>query len=498
MQTNIEEIMKALKAAQANPLGGDLNKAWTTGSGLVNYDLQRPALALYPWGEMMTPLRNEIARVKSNAGDTATRWKAITGINTTLLPAGLSEGQRGGVLTSTLANYTAAYVGLGLEDSATFEADYASEGFDDVRARASEGTLRSLMMMEERMIYGGNSSVALGTTPTPTLAQATTGGAYSDGALYVRCVALTHDGWTRATVAAGVVQTIVRTNADATSDTINGGTAQRSAVATITLNGGGATQVVKATVALVTGAVAYAWYIGPDATHQYLSQITTINTCVFTATPANTFQNAESLAATDNSADAAYAFNGLLYAGPFSGAGGYLASQATGTQGTGTPLTTDSAGGITEINTALKWFYDNYRLSPDTIWCNSQEIQNISAKVIAGGGAPLFRFNLDAGGNVAIIAGAVVGQYLNKFTGQLLKVRIHPYAVPGTILFTTKTLPYPQSGVNTVAQIKCRREYYQIEWPLRTRKYEYGCYVDEVLQLQFLPAFGAITNIGNG
>jgi hypothetical protein len=81
----------------------------------------------------------------------------------------------------------------------------------------------------------------------------------------------------------------------------------------------------------------------------------------------------------------------------------------------------------------------------------------------------------------------VVGQYLNKFTGQLLKVRIHPYAVPGTILFTTKTLPYPQSGVNTVAQIKCRKEYYMIEWPLRTRKYEYGCYVDEVLQLQFLP-----------
>jgi hypothetical protein len=194
-----------------------------------------------------------------------------------------------------------------------------------------------------------------------------------------------------------------------------------------------------------------------------------------------------SLTAADYSKDNSYSFDGLLYAGPFSGNGGYLASQATGTQGTGTPLTSDSAGGITEINTALKWFYDNYRLSPDTIWCNSQEIQNISAKIIAGGAAPLFRFNLDATGNVAIIAGAVVGQYLNKFTGQLLKVRIHPYAVPGTILFTTKTLPYPQSGVNTVAQIKCRKEYYMIEWPLRTRKYEYGCYVDEVLQLQFLP-----------
>jgi hypothetical protein len=213
---------------------------------------------------MMTPLRNEISRVTSNAGDTATRWKAITGINTTGMPAGLSEGNRGGVLTSTLASYTAAYVGLGLEDNATFEADYASEGFDDVRARASEGTLRSLMMMEERMIYGGNSSVALGTTPTPTLVAGTSGGALSDGTFKVVCVALTHDGWMRATVAAGVVQTIVRTNADARPTRSTAAPRSSRPVASITLSAGTAVQAIKASVTPVTGAVAYAWFMGPD------------------------------------------------------------------------------------------------------------------------------------------------------------------------------------------------------------------------------------------
>jgi hypothetical protein len=32
------------------------------------------------------------------------------------------------------------------------------------------------MIQEERLILGGNTSVAMGTTPTPTLSTATTGG----------------------------------------------------------------------------------------------------------------------------------------------------------------------------------------------------------------------------------------------------------------------------------------------------------------------------------
>ena len=44
--------------------------------------------------------------------------------------------------------------------------------------------------------------------------------------------------------------------------------------------------------------------------------------------------------------------------------------------------------------------------------------------------------------------------------------------------------------------MRCRRDYYQLEWPLKTRKYEYGVYFDGVLQNYFPPAFGMITNIG--
>jgi hypothetical protein len=47
-----------------------------------------------------------------------------------------------------------------------------------------------------------------------------------------------------------------------TTDTINGGTAQQSATASITLSAGTA-QSIKASVTPVTGAVAYAWFMGP-------------------------------------------------------------------------------------------------------------------------------------------------------------------------------------------------------------------------------------------
>lgn len=498
---NVAEVLDALKKAQQSPVVDPLNKAWTTALGIVNYDLQRPALALYPWGEMITPLRVQIARVTSKNGDTATRWKAITGINTTNLPAGVSEGNRSGVINTTTASYTAAYVGLGLEDYVTFEEDYASEGFQDARATAVEGVLRSVMITEEKMILGGNSSVALGITPTPVDEGSATGGALSDATYYVACVALTADGYSRATVAAGVVQQIVRTNADGSSDTINGGTAQRSAAsAGVILNAGTAVQSINASVTVVRGAVAYAWYLGTSATVMYLQQITTLNSVNFTTALVTSTQAWGSLVVDDFSDDGTYSFDGLLYSTGFkSGSGGYYAALATGTNGAGTKLTTDSAGGVTEINTMFQSMWDNYRLGPDTIWVSAQQAIDITGIVINRGGAPLVRMNMDANvPNLGLVGGMVVSTLVNKFTNQTVRVRIHPNMPAGTILATSKTIPYPLSGVGNVVQMKCRREFYQTEWPLRTRKYEFGVYVDEVLQMYFAPAFGVITNIAPG
>jgi hypothetical protein len=42
-----------------------------------------------------------------------------------------------------------------------------------------------------------------------------------------------------------------------------------------------------------------------------------------------------------------------------------------------------------------------------------------------------------------------------------------------------------------------RRDYYRIDWPLRTRQREYGVYAEEVLAVYATFAMSVISNIAN-
>ena len=167
--TITQETLDLTKAAMQSPADDQISKNYTQSLGLINYDLQPVALNLFP---VLAPLRNIIPRVAGNGG-TATNWRAITGLNTANMLAGVSEANRSGFITSSAANYVATYKGLGLEDYVSFEADYAAVGFMDVKARAVANLLAAVMMEEERVIVGGNSGQALGTANTPTVATTT-------------------------------------------------------------------------------------------------------------------------------------------------------------------------------------------------------------------------------------------------------------------------------------------------------------------------------------
>jgi hypothetical protein len=485
---SLQATLDAVKKAHGAPLPDNLAKAYTQGLGLVAYDLQAPALALYP---ILTPLRNKLPRVASGGGDTATRWKAITGINTTNVRSGVSEGNRGGVITTTLASVTASYKGIGLEDNVTFESDYAATSFDDAKARAVYGLLNSVMIQEERVLFGGNASLALGTTPTPSVATATTGGTIAAATYNVICVALTHVAMREASVAGGLTVTATRTNADSSTDTVNGGHAAKSTAASQVTTG--ATSTISASVTVVNGAAGYAWYFG-TAGNELLAAITYLNSVLLIAAPAGT-QNASALVG-DKSLDS-LAFDGLLTQLWTPGSNAYNVALATGTAGTGTVMTSDGAGGINEIDAALLAFWNSYRLSPDEMIVSAKTLIAMNKLIIANGGAPLLRYTMDNGG-ATLEAGTVIASYLNKPMNKKLVVWVHPDATDGMILFYSNSIPYPLSGVGNVLQVKTRKDYYQIEWPLRTRKYEYGVYADELLQCYFPPAFGTLKNIAVG
>lgn len=464
-------------------------------SGLTYYDLELGAKFLYP---VLTPLRNEIPRVSGKGGIQAA-WRAVTGVNTTGMRIGVSAGNRGGIQAVSTADYTAAYKGIGLETNVDFEAQYAGMGFDDIRAIAAKTGLEATMLGEELILLGGDTSVALGQVSTPTLADVTTGGALLFNTQYsVICAALSLDAVVNGSVAGGIQGSITRINADASSDTFGGGTGQLSAAAQVTTaNDALTTHSITATVTAKQGACGYAWFIGAIGSEK-LAAITTINSVILTANAAGT-QTAASLGAADNSTNS-LVFDGLLYQALKSGSNAYVKIMASGTLGVGTPLTGDGTGGIVEIDALLKDRWDIYRLSPDTMWVSSQEAQNLSKKILAGVANATNRFVFQQVQD-AIGGGVMVTSYLNKFSMQGAKniaIRIHPNMPAGTILFTSKTLPYPISGVGNVIQVRTRQDYYQIEWPLRTRKYESGVYADEVLQNYFPPSMGVITNIGNG
>ncbi len=498
------ETLALLKAAQATPNGDitndTLRKSVTTGTGLVGYDLQAPAKNLYP---VLTPLRNAIPRVPGETG-TATNWRvvsAITGSGYSAMPW-VPEGQRSARMSYTTSNKAATYVTIGEEDQVSYESVTAARSFEDIKATAAIRLLQQTMIKEENAILGGNNSLALGTPATPTVVGSNSGGSLASATYNVIVVALTYEGYKMASISGGVATSQVITGADGLTYTLNGGSSQKSASASsgaIT----GPNGSITGTVTAIAGAAAYAWYCG-TAGNEKITAITTINSVLITSIASQGTQNASAVTA-DNSQNASLAYDGLLTWAAKSG--GYVSSLATGTAGTGTPLTSSGRGSVNEIDTALQSLWDNYRLSPSVMYVNSQEYKNITNKVLSNASGPLLRYTAAADdanmSEYRMVASGGIDFYFNPFAldgGRKIPIKIHPTIPPGTILLHTTDLPaqYQSNHVPNVAEVKERRGYYQIDWPPRTRQYEMGVYAEEVLAVYAPFAIGVIYNIGNG
>ena len=470
--------------------GDDISKSITTATGLAAYDLQAPAKNLYP---IFTPLRNKIPRVGGGKG-VATNWKQITSIvgsgfdSTGWVP----EGQRSGRMSYTSAPKAANYVTLGEEDSVTFEAVNAGKTFEDVRASMTVRLLQKLMLKEENAILGGNSSLSLTAPGAPTVSASGSGATLPAATYNVYVVALTQEGYFNSSLTAGVATSKLITGADGGTYTIYGGSSNKSAVGSASPTLG---QNLLATVSAVTGAVAYAWYVG-TAGAETLQAITTTNALTISAPLAGSRQAATAVTA-NSSNNPGLAYNGLLTTALNSGTA-YVSTLATNNSG----LTATGSGSIVEIDTMLRQMWDTYQLSPTVIYCNSQEIQNITNKVMAVTGGSLLNINRAANEPHMVVAGGVIAGYFNPFMpngGALIPVLIHPKVPPGTLLSYCEQLPayYQNNEVSNVAEIKTRQDYYQIDWPIRTRMYETGVYSENVLAVYCPFAVGVITNITN-
>lgn len=450
-----------------------LEKAITLSTGLVGYDLEQPAKNLYP---VLSPIRNMLPRTKAAKGSTAVNWKAITGLSATG-SAFVGEGARNGEISYTESDLSAAYKTWGRDDSVTREAEQGAQGFEDLRARSARSLLQYVMIEEEDLLVGAlSSSHALGTSPTPTISSANTGGTIGAGTYDVICVVLPFLGYRKATVNA--------VNAAAHA-------AQSVASATTTITGTG---VISGHVTPVNGAAAYAWFIG-TAGNEKCELITTVANFKVTAL-AGTGQAAT--AVTGNTSGDTNAFDGIIP--QIVNGNGHITQLANGTDGTGTGLTYDNAGGIVEFDAELKYQWDVNRLSPDIIFVNSQEAMNISTKILKSSNNPVYQFIVPQGDAQGELMGsALVTRYLNKFTGTPVKIQSHPTLTPGTVVFYTQNLPawYVNTNVEGLWDVHVLEDYYELQYAMTTRKWEHGIYARGVLR-GYLPAgCSMIQNISN-
>lgn len=489
----------------------DQNFAKTTmaqSTGLNAFDLRGPAFSLYP---VLTPLRNKLPRELSPEGDVATRWKAITAVNSGFQTPGVQEGKRGAEIGISTQDFVATYAGLGHEGSINYEEVWAGGKTFDNKATLSRALLNTVQISEESVILAGNASLPLGTTPTPVATGPTAGGSITAQAgNIVFCVALTLEGLRLVTqsisglglgqvgqtgfggtVVAGTALKgqVTRTNIDGTTTVFNGGNAQVSAASNaITTTGGN--QTISATVAAVKGAVAYAWFLGTAAANAGLAAVTTVNAVTLVTNAVGTQKANDAAAAGDFSANGTE-FDGLITLAAKTSAAPFKSMDNS-------PLTADGANGVVEIDAFLQAFWDTSRLGPDEIWVHSQEARNVNKKVMNAGTSSLIRLTEQMGNDPLMSGGSSLARYWNKFTQSWISFNIHPNIPAGTMLFKTNQIPYPMAEVGAVALMRCRRDYYQIEWPLVSRQYVYGIYMDEVLVHRAPFSLGVIANIANG
>lgn len=504
---------------------GPLAKADTISqaTNLLWYDLSQVVQSLYPYRELI-PRISRLPRVGADGGN-AFHWKRISAINVNGTSSGVSEGNRGARIAIQEQDMTAAYKTLGLESSVTFEARLGARNLNpEALGLSVQANLRSLMIQEEQFLINGNASLPLGTTPTPTLvAGAVAGqtGTFGTATVYVVAVALAGMGvlgytpYSSTLNTGGIQGQTTKINADGSSDTFGGGSAKPSAEASVATTG---TNCVTATVTIVPGAAAYAWFVGTATGVEYLAGITPSNQAIFTKAPAATAQPIGNLKVgaiyTDNSTDTlvpdgilTQTFGAILGPDPgrtmatsqvlpsgisLSSGGSLLYNAASGNTGL-----TISGSNIAEIDLLLQAAYEQYKLGFDRILISAADIPSTFGAMLGQtGNNSTYRLLFDADQETGrIIAGRRVTSYLNKFFNNVLDVEVHPYVPRGTMIFWSDRTPYELSGVANLLEAKVRQDYYQIQWPWRSRRYEYGVYVDEVFPLYFSPAFAVITNI---
>jgi len=481
LQAQVQASREIVKDIQ---VGDGITTGTPIGTGLVPFDLEAPAKYLAP---RPTPLRNKLPREKGQG--TSRRYKRITGITgsgtggvgvfhpgisettqNNFAPNGASNAlylNRGAKISYAGDDKIVPYFEFGVSDSVSFAAQYAGQGFQDIRALSSQSLLYSSMLLEERMLLmgrGANTSYFSGALASPTATVAVAAPASGETAISGATTTI----WVKVTADAG-----------------DFGQSTPSAIASVSASAG--TVGVVTVSSAITGALGYRVYVGTgssapaDAAMWYAGRTGSLTFRITGALP--TSGTAVTAAASDTSAYT-YGYDGIMPVVTGSNSG-YVKNINSTFNGT-TPGS--------EFQTAFASLYQSVKADPDELLFNGTDRKNLS-ELLKNNNSTNYRLTLqqDEIGNAVL--GSVITAIQNEVTGKVVPMTVHPWMPQGNVAILSYTLPIPDSQVSNVWSVVNVQDYMGINWPVIDFQYQISSYWQGTF-VCYAPAWnGAITGI---
>jgi hypothetical protein len=478
-----QQVMASREIVKDITIGDGVSTGSPIGTGLVPFDLEAPAKYLAP---RPTPLRNKLPREKGQG--TARRFKRITGITGSgtggvgSFHPGISEAtqnnfappgggnalylNRGAKISYAGDDKIVPYFEFGVSDSVTFAAQYAGQGFQDVRALSAQSLLYSSMLLEERMLLMGRGTASgfSGALAAPAIT------------ITLRAPATGETAITGATTTLWV---------KATSDAGDFGQSVLSAVASVSASAGTVADVN--ITSTVVGAVGYRAYVGTgsgapaDSAIWFGGRTGSRKFTIQGALPTSGI--AASTVAADTSAYA-NGYDGILPT-VLGSSSGYV-NDINGAF--------DAVSPGSEFQTLFASLYQNVKADPDEILFNGTDRKNLS-ELLKNSSSTNYRLTLqqDEIGNAVI--GSVITAIQNEVTGKVVPMTVHPWMPQGNTAVLSYTLPIPDSQVSNVWSVVNVQDYMGINWPVIDFQYQMSSYWQGTF-VCYAPAWnGAITGI---
>ena len=426
--------------------------------GFTPFDLQDSIEFLVP---VMTPLRNSIPRRKAQGqavqirqitGYSNSRTGGVPNLNTFFNSATNTSTYNGITLNRpNTISYSAdalvvPFVENGISDSVEYQAQFAAQGFTDLRQLSNTAAIYSHMLGEENNILNSTSAVlpVAGVTAT------------------------TANGGTATGLPAGTYTPLV---------TISSAFGESKALTGQSTTVAAGESVTVALNSVPVGAVALNVYVTVSGIH-YVGRTTSTASgsfpVLFAVTPTLPSTSA------DNGSSPAYQFGGtalgtagytgmistLLGNGSTPAAAGYVKA-VNGPLGTAAPFG--------EINTMLVEMWETNRAQPGTLYTSGRIQAALLAEIQQQGSATSYRANYMTGDDGITVGGAVTG-ITSPVGGPALNIVAHPFIPEGVVIAHSTTLPSPVSGVPGTATIDNVVDLTTIEWPQIGMSYDLSTY----------------------